>query len=287
MILNNKTIEKLQKLINSDDNCSRYRSGPQLVNFFNNFGFHDSYGQGFPSRRDYTLEKLKLINGTPEIDKCIKILFAPINYIGEYDLLKQIIDDFNQYLNYDGWKVVWVGKEIIINKSSFENLYVEKSNSDEKSFLEKDFSNIDILRLNIESSLFPIIKQRLDEIAICIENNAALSVIFLCGSTLEGVLTGIANRYPKKFNTSKACPRDKDENVRPFYDWTLANFIDVAYEIGLIDLDVKKYSHSLRDFRNFIHPYEQMVNSFNPTIETAKISVQVLKAAIDQLCKNN
>ena len=51
MIINEKTIEKLQKLITEE---TTYRSGPQLVKFFNQLGFNDSYGQGFPSRWKYT-----------------------------------------------------------------------------------------------------------------------------------------------------------------------------------------------------------------------------------------
>ncbi len=46
---------------------------------------------------------------------------------------------------------------------------------------------------------------------------------------------------------------------------------------------VKKFSHSLRDFRNYIHPYEQVSSRFNPDEHTARISWQVLKAALFQL----
>ena len=66
----------------------------------------------------------------------------------------------------------------------------------------------------------------------------------------------------------------------------LSNFIDVAYELGLLAEDVKKFSHTLRDFRNYIHPYQQMSSRFNPDKHTAKISWQVLKAALFQLSKN-
>jgi hypothetical protein len=66
----------------------------------------------------------------------------------------------------------------------------------------------------------------------------------------------------------------------------LSNFIDVAHDVGLLKEDVKKFSHSLRDFRNYIHPYEQISSRFNPDKHTAKISWQVLKAAIYQLTKH-
>ena len=47
-------------------------------------------------------------------------------------------------------------------------------------------------------------------------------------------------------------------------------FINVAYEIGLLKLDVQKLSHGLRDFRNYIHPYQQMASGFKPDEHTAQ-----------------
>ena len=69
MILTQKSLDKLRLLINEE---TEYRSGPKLVQFFNALGSNDSYEQGFPSRWIFTDEKLKVINGTPEIDKCIR-----------------------------------------------------------------------------------------------------------------------------------------------------------------------------------------------------------------------
>jgi hypothetical protein len=53
----------------------------------------------------------------------------------------------------------------------------------------------------------------------------------------------------------------------------------------MLGLDVKKFSHALRDFRNYIHPYEQMASRFNPDAHTAQICFQVLRAAISALSK--
>lgn len=93
-------------------------------------------------------------------------------------------------------------------------------------------------------------------------------------------------KYPKEFNQSKSSPKDKDGKVRPFHDWTLNNFIDVAYDVGLLMDDVRKFSHALRDFRNYIHPYQQVSSGFNPDVHTAAICWQVLKAAMYQLSEN-
>ena len=71
-----------------------------------------------------------------------------------------------------------------------------------------------------------------------------------------------------------------DGSVKRFHEWSLAQFIDVACEAGLLKPDVKKFSHGLRDFRNYIHPYQQMVSGFTPDQYTAKVCFQVLKAAL-------
>ena len=71
--------------------------------------------------------------------------------------------------------------------------------------------------------------------------------------------------------------------MKRFPDWKLAELIDVACELGYLRLDVKKFSHTLRDFRNYIHPYEQMSSGFSPDKHTAEICLQVLRAAIASL----
>lgn len=154
-------------------------------------------------------------------------------------------------------------------------------------FLNKEFKEISLYKLNIDNTVTEILNKRLAEINKNIQNDAPLSVIIMCGSVLEGILLGVATSKMKEFNQSNCSPKHKETGkVLPFHDWTLSNFIDVAHSIGIIGLDVKKYSHSLRDFRNYIHPYQQMSSGFNPDIDTAKISWQVLKAGITDLTKN-
>jgi hypothetical protein len=280
MILQQKTLEKLRKLINEE---AEYRSGSALVAFFNEFGFDDNYGQGFPSRWIYTDEKLSKINGTPELDKCIKKVFSPVNFIGRYSELSRLINEFNQYIAYDGWKVIQKGKDIGFEKADKINFEVEKKEIEENDFLKKEFSDISIEKLGLDSVITVTIKLRIEELKKCLSAKAPLAVIFLSGSTLEGILLGFAIKFPQEFNKSNSSPK-KEGKVLEFHKWKLNNLIDVAYDVGLIKEDVKKFSHSLRDFRNYIHPFEQVSSRFNPDEHTAKICWQVLNAAIFQLC---
>lgn len=284
MIISQKTIEKLRSLINEE---TEYRSGPKLVAFFNKYGFADLYEPGFPSRWIYTESKLKELNGKPELDKCIKDLFAPINFISRFSELDKLIGDFNQYLSFDGWQVVRQGQTITFQKAKSVDIDSEKSKEvqpNEIEFLKAEFKDISISSLPVDSCLIPYLEARLNEIRQCLSVKAPLSAIFLIGSTLEGVLLGIASKYPAIYNRAHSAPKDaKTGKIRNLNEWKLNNFIDVSCEVGFLKEDVKKFSHALRDFRNYIHPYQQMSMGFQPDEHTAKICFQKQKAALYQI----
>ncbi len=283
MILGTKTLEKLRELINEE---TEYRSGPKIIQFFNELGFNDVYGQGFPSRWMFTDEKLQAINGTPNLDKCIKNLFAPINFIDTPEKLDAHISEFNKYLAFDKWKVIRNHAEITFQKLDKVEFVTPKSQNDEEGFLAQEFSDLKVANLKLAPAITNVLEQRITEIENCFSANAPLSVILLAGSTLEGILLGVATSNPRLFNCAKSAPRNKEQKVRQFHEWSLANFIDVSKEVNLLHHDVHKFSHALRDFRNYIHPFEQMSTGFTPTLHTAKICLQVLKVALHQINEN-
>ena len=185
-----------------------------------------------------------------------------------------------------------------LNQRSVDSAVLEKSRAivsklsgkppvrkaaDEAGFLEQEFTIPNIHKLPVEPQVVSIIDARLKEARTALRAGAHLSVIFMCGSVLEAVLLGVAQRNPGKFNRSRASAKTPDGKVKPFHEWSLAQFIDAACDIELLKLDVKKFSHGLRDFRNYIHPYEQMASGFTPDEHTAKVCFQVLKAALANL----
>lgn len=284
MILSKKTLEKLRDLINEE---TEYRSGPKLVSFFNQLGFNDIYKQGFPSRWIYTDEKLTKLNGFPELDKCIKTLLSPANFIGRITELDKIIDDFNKFISFDGWIVTRRSKEISfkrVDENYFESVQ-DKEDESIDDFLQKSFEEISIEGLNIDIFVYSILDNRIQELQKCLKVDAPLAVIFHAGSILEGLLLGIAQKNPRDFNTSSASPRNSEGAVKAFHEWTLNNYIEVAYSLNYLHEDVKKFSHALREFRNYIHPYQQASSKFSPDENTARICFQVLKAAIAQIRK--
>ena len=81
-------------------------------------------------------------------------------------------------------------------------------------------------------------------------------------------------------NTSRAIPMTADRKIRQLEDWTLVQFINTTSKLGFLKLDVQKFSHGLRDFRNYIHPYKQILSIFPLDKHIAKVCFQVLKVPL-------
>ena len=209
-----------------------------------------------------------------------KFIIELISYIENQVLIGNLSEeDFPQ-------KLIEKGCEIA-GKLRGETQYSAANNESlitEDEFINREFRGLSLDALELDGPITNVLKQRFEEIRKCLNAKAALAVIFLCGSTLEGILLGIASKYPELFSRAKSAPA-KEGKVKQFSEWTLNNFIDVAAELGIVGVDVKKFSHSLRDFRNYIHPYEQLASAFDPHDHTAQISWKVLQAAIFEIGK--
>jgi len=106
MRISKRTIQALGKIITGDGGMSPYRSGPQLVEFFNEHGGNALYGDGFPSRWKFAEDELQKLNNSPRIKRIIEDALDPRHYLeAEFDI-SSVVDHFNTYLAYDGYSVV-------------------------------------------------------------------------------------------------------------------------------------------------------------------------------------
>lgn len=109
------TIRALQKVITGDPignsgALSPYRSGPELIEFFNQFGANEEYGQGFPSRWAYAEGKISEFNGSLELKGIIEHCVDPRHFFGSDFRVDYAVDYLNQYLEFDGYNLVGNGK---------------------------------------------------------------------------------------------------------------------------------------------------------------------------------
>ena len=79
----------------------------------------------------------------------------------------------------------------------------------EDQFLHRDLSGVSLSIVKIDQSVLPILEARFAEAQRCIQANAPLATIFLCGSILEGLLLGVACANPQQFNQAPNSPKDQ------------------------------------------------------------------------------
>lgn len=105
------TLEFLGNFIAGDLEFTPYRTGPQLVKFFNEFGARDVYpsGGGFPSRRIYAQDKLRALNGHAELKAAIAAAVDPRPFLNLNLDVASAAAKLNEQLKFDGYEVVQDG----------------------------------------------------------------------------------------------------------------------------------------------------------------------------------
>jgi hypothetical protein len=106
MKISPQAIKALGRIITGDGNISPYRSGPDLVPFFNSHGANNIYGPGFPSRWQFAEEELQKFNATETMKSIIEDSVDPRHYLNTIFDVATVADHLNQYLVYDGYHVV-------------------------------------------------------------------------------------------------------------------------------------------------------------------------------------
>jgi len=275
--MDSQTLESLAEII-CGDGGPIYRTGSELTRFFHRVGFSNFSHDG-STRKWWTLSVLEQLTDN-NLKAVICRLADPREYRGNSDQIRSAIKTLNDILMIEGIEV-----EIDGIKPILKNITPQFADAEQEEEL-KPLPPPEFLALKIEPGLGEILSERWAETQKCFDNGAFLAATILMGTMLEGILLAVIQKYPKEANTSKAAPNDsKTGKVKYFAGWSLSEMINVAHDIGWIDLDVKKFSHSLRDFRNIIHPYQQMLLKTFPDEDTCGISWLVVQAATNDLAR--
>lgn len=288
--LDNTVLDRLADFVCGDNKqYPMYRTGSELTRFFqdNNINaVHDG-----TTRKWWVLGVLQQLDG-PQIEKVILRLVDPRVYGGINDQLKLAFKSMNEILFLEDIAVRFQGKTPILVENQGIGVDMNSlmevdltSQTGEQEFLQRRFDDdIKISDLGItDLTISQILQDRINELQSRASGKMHLGSIFLIGSTMEGMILGCLLRDCAKYMSSNKAPKDKSGKVKKIYDWKLYEMIEVAHDSGILGEDVRKFSQALRDFRNYIHPYEQMSHNFRPDSHTVDICWQVFKAAFYDL----
>ena len=278
--MDESTLDRIAEFIcgNGEDHPV-YRSSSKITAFFERAGLSQFIHDG-STRQRWVLDRLKECS-REQLAIILKRLASPKEYGGDKNIIKKVLNQLNEILYIEEFRIKLDGIE-----PKFEKITINYSDEVEVDDKLQPLPAPDFLSLGLEPGVGEILKNRWNEAQRCVDAEAYLSGIIIMGSMLEGLLLGVFQRKPAAANMCKNAPQDKKTGkVKHFADWKLSEMIDVAHHLGWLGLDVKKFSHSLREFRNLIHPYEQMATQAKPDADTCNISWLVVQAAVNDLAK--
>ena len=150
--------------------------------------------------------------------------------------------------------------------SALARLAIEMDVEDSTPVTEsRDFSFVN------DADLRRILERDDQEIQRAFISGCWKSVIILSGGAIEAILVDILSSNAPAARSATKAPKKADIRA-----WDLADLINVAVELDLLTAGVEKLSHSLREYRNLVHPGNEIRNKLLVEREEAKIALEVL-----------
>lgn len=129
-----------------------------------------------------------------------------------------------------------------------------------------------------DDELRKILERDYQELQRGIVNGNWKSSIIISGGSIEAILLDLLMRNAAAATSSSKAPRESELNK-----WDLNSLIEVSVEEKLINSGVATLSHSVREYRNLIHPGVEIRKGLKVEPEEAKIAMNVLDMLIREL----
>lgn len=131
-----------------------------------------------------------------------------------------------------------------------------------------------------ETSLRKILERDYSEIQRAYVSQCWKSVIILCGGSIEAILLDLLLANDSKAKASSVAPKISD--VRK---WDLADLINVSVDLKLVSAGIDKLSHPIREYRNLVHPGNELRSELTFDAEESRIALEVLSILCRDLSK--
>jgi hypothetical protein len=207
---------------------------------------------------------LPLINEFEQLNLEFRDLVPPFDP-SKYSFVSGLIGD--RYYNYVG---VLSYASMVLGRLK---IFIEES-------LETPVTETRRFAFISDTNIRKIVERDYDEIQRAYISKCWKSVIILCGGTIEAILTDLLICHDTEAKQAKSAPNKPDISR-----WDLSELINVAVELKLVTESVEKLSHSIREYRNLVHPGNEIRNKLHFDAEEAKISLEVLNILHRNLSK--
>jgi hypothetical protein len=264
-VLDERTVDRLARLV-CDVGGAYERRPRDLVRFVKAAGWDVIYEGG--ARIPWLTETIQRHNDDPEaIDALLRRVIDPREFEDGLDGAQRFVPLLNDIVKADGLEVDHVGQRAVVRR--VEDGAKENSLERVASQLASPELRRTVRGLTSGSSVADVLIARLDEVEAARRAGAYLLAVIGTGSFVEGLLDDVLRRRDKEARAQTAST----------LDWLLQR----THSRGWIQHDALTFSGYVREYRNFVHPREQLAHRFTPDDDTVLLCWQPVLAVINDL----
>lgn len=264
-VLDNRTVDRLARLI-CDVGGAYERRPRELVKFVKAAGWEVTYEGG--ARIPWLIETIQRHNDDSEaIEALLRRVVDPREYDEGMVAAQLFVTLLNDIVSADGLEVGHVGQRAVVRR--VDDPTDQNALDRVATQLASPELRATVRGLISDSAVADVLIARLDEVEAARRAGAYLLAVIGTGSFIEGLLDDVL--------------RLRDKEARSQTSTTLHWLLKRTHDRGWIQHDALTFSGYVREYRNFVHPREQLAHQFSPDADTVLLCWQPVLAMINDL----
>lgn len=256
------------------EQVERVGSGTMISRFLEEFTDVPYVPEPGTSKVNSVTQWLKKCKTSGKLPEAILFICDPTNYINT-DFAKEVRDAVNTTLRLYGHQVEWTG----VKPSLMPVVPSVPALVTPPAHIKPNFAAI-----SAPAEITQNLDERWDELMILLSTNAYRMTMVAIGGLMEGCILAKMENNPRDANTASNTPIDPSTSKpKAFKKWTLNEMIDVALELGWIHESRGKFSHQVRDYRNFVHVHKEVTEGMSIDAGACAVALEVLKQVVIDL----
>lgn len=264
-VLDPRTIDRFAELV-CDLGGPYQRSGRQLTRLLEAAGWDVEYDGS--TRVPWLAETIRHHNDDPEaIDALLRRVIDPREYDEGMPAAVAFVEPINALLIADGLEVGHAGQRTFVRR--LDDPSDPAALNQVAARLASPELRATVRSLVRDPAMADILNARLDEVEASRNAGAYLLAVIGTGSFIEGLLHDVL--------------RLRDPASRKQDKPTLDYLLQRAYARGWIQHDAHRFGGLVREYRNLVHPREQLLSRVVPDGDTVLMCWQPVLAVINDL----
>ena len=268
-----KTIERLARII-VDPDGPYVRTGRQLEALLAQSGWPDPPEYDGSPKVAWLIEQMEDRNDHPgDIERLLCRVCDPLEYDEGDSGATVFREALNAVLKPEGIVILDTGGRPVLAElgtNGFTAVNAEPRDLDDR-----------IRRLVGDAVTAELLSKRAAEARVCQQGGAYTMAVIAIGSLVEGLLYTFLTEQDEESRNHRFVGRDGNviTDRRP----ALETLINTAFVRNWIQLDAKAFMHTVRDFRNYIHPRKELADNPDFDNDTVGLCWAPLQAMLNDL----